>query len=119
VSFAKEFDAIAEGIRRVQTLDPLELVFPRDGVACALETLSETFEVAYQEGGMRLLGGSEIGIDPEVNDAPAAREPTPPSGSQGGRFRLFVHAQERRVERTRVRLVAFRHGQLYVVQDHH
>jgi hypothetical protein len=118
VSVPEELDSIAEGIRSVHPLDAFELRFPHDRVARTLETLREAFEVAHHESGMGLRRGSEIGIDPEMNDAPTAREPTSPSGLQSGRLGLLVHAQDGRIERTRVRLVAFRHGQLNVVEDH-
>lgn len=80
-----EFQASAEGIVDVAAIQRLAAVILDDLEACRRQTLAGGREIVHHERWVRLRGGAEVSLDPQVDGDGTAGEPgTPRPASSTG-----------------------------------
>jgi hypothetical protein len=111
-----QLDPIAEGILRESPLAALELNRVNQiAKPIRFEVPCDYLEVVHNEGGMSLLGGTEVILHAEVQLLSSALEPQASSRRQRLRLRDLSQSQDASVEGSRCGFFATRHCDLQVI----
>ena len=116
-----ELDAVAERVEGVEPADARDLAVGRDALASGRgQRRRETVEVVDQQGRVRLAGGRERRLHPQVQDGGAGTEPAAAAGGEDRRLPQLGHSEQPGVERPRLGFPSRRHRHLHVVEpgDH-
>ena len=112
-----EFDAVAERIRHVDAVEPLERLVVVDGEAGSDGSGRQTVHVVDNERWVRLGRWLEAGIDTEVYLQVSVFEPAATANGEVTGFRNMRDAEHSFVERDSLGLESGRHRQLHMIES--
>lgn len=112
-----DLEPVAERVVDVEAPRPRDRLVERHLVPALAQALGEVGQVVGDQAGMRLAGGCERFLDPDVQLLRPGPEPAAAARCKRARLRELLEPEERAVERARLVLASGWGGNLNVVDS--